>query len=496
MSSRPVAASLALLAVAGLVSGKNVKGTFQLTAGDEHSGPEFEIAKFSFAVGDGKIKGTIRYDTNDMNWHTSPALYLFNDDQWDAYHKAPACMDKVEVAHTVVQIGSTSDEKAGGRRQRSTMNYGYKKLANSKDTTASVRMLPNNKVEWRFEWKINHAERTKGWFLIAADCALEQFNTKVAPMTYDITLLNPSNDQLPANEHWLPTMYILVIIVCCVHIGYCLNVVSTTVENSKRIHLIVKLFALAYGMQVLSLLMELMHLFIYSINGRGIWILDFASEITEGFCSLIISFVLICLACGWTLVDEEANSRNRMSVATILRDPKSMLRSGNWLGYILVLCLLGIISYTMLLLFWNKLSDEDFTKFHDIDTKHGTRLLQIRMGLFVFFAVSVTTTLWTQKQKSGSPVLRSFLFKLLSVGSLWFISFPLMVFIANMAAHYNRHRIVVTGVVVMQAFCLGSLSHQFLAESSTYARLSTAWESGILPGAGGLFTGSKLGAID
>ena len=78
-------------------------------------------------------------------------------------------------------------------------------------------------------------------------------------------------------------------------------------------------------------------------------------------------------------------------------------------------------------------------------------------------------------QKSGSPVLQSFLLKLLFFGSLWFITFPVMVLVANMSPHYHRHRIVVLGTLFMQSACLASLAHQFLAESSTYARLSTVW---------------------
>eukprot|EP01052_Picozoa_sp_SAG31_P016093 SAG31_NODE_1054_length_10140_cov_4.264316_10_plen_75_part_00 len=32
---------------------------------------------------------------------------------------------------------------------------------------------------WSFTWEVEEHERPHGWFLIAADCALEQYNAKV-----------------------------------------------------------------------------------------------------------------------------------------------------------------------------------------------------------------------------------------------------------------------------------------------------------------------------
>ena len=73
-----------------------------------------------------------------------------------------------------------------------------------------------------------------------------------------------------------------------------------------------------------------------------------------------------------------------------------------------------------------------------------------------------------------------------------FISFPLTVFLAEaFFHHYMRHRVVSGGVMLVQTVCLGLLSTQFLQGSSTYAKLSVVWNSGLLPGAGGLLTATK-----
>ena len=37
----------------------------------------------------------------------------------------------------------------------------------------------DDKYTWTFEWEIEENEKPHGWFLLAADCALEQYNAKV-----------------------------------------------------------------------------------------------------------------------------------------------------------------------------------------------------------------------------------------------------------------------------------------------------------------------------
>jgi hypothetical protein len=110
MGCAPLRPTRALLAACCLgllpqAPAKYSSGGFQLDAGGYDSGPEYEIAKFSFNEGTAHISGKFRYKAADSNWMTSPAVYLFHDDSWDAYHKLLACEDKVEHAHSLVQIG-------------------------------------------------------------------------------------------------------------------------------------------------------------------------------------------------------------------------------------------------------------------------------------------------------------------------------------------------------------------------------------------------------
>ena len=74
----------------------------------------------------------------------------------------------------------------------------------------------------------------------------------------------------------------------------------------------------------------------------------------QAFASLVISFVLICLACGWTLVESSADKRKGNSLATMLRNPKSLLERGNFVGNVIALCLVGFVVLVTLGVFASK----------------------------------------------------------------------------------------------------------------------------------------------
>jgi hypothetical protein len=215
---------------------------------------------------------------------------------------------------------------------------------------------------WSFKWELESTERPHGWFIISADCALEQYNAKVSDMQYEITMLNPGDSHLPADELGLPLFYYTSWVTMVGSGCYCLTLVKKHLaETRQKIHLVVKLLIAAYLLQFLSLTCEIIHLWRYMGNGVGSFFMDFVSELLEGLSSMVISFVLICLASGWTLVETEADDRKTNSVATMLRDPRVLFKGSN-AGVAICLIIMGA---NTALVFWNKAHDDTFAKFHD-----------------------------------------------------------------------------------------------------------------------------------
>lgn len=174
----------------------------------------------------------------------------------------------------------------------------------------------------------------------------------------------------------------------------------------------------------------------------------------------------------------EDDNVKKNSVGSLLRHPQQMLRGGN----VVVFAVLGVVVGTFVLQYLNKQMDEDFSKFHDYDSVPGKLLVLLHFLLGVFFSISMVRTLRHPRLK-GKYDLQLFLRRLLLLGSIYFLCFPLWVFIAQtMVAHYNRHRVVSGGVLLVQTLCLLLLANQFTSNSSQYHKLSVLADIGALGG--------------
>jgi len=465
-----------LLLLAWVSNAKTIRGRFQLEAGDFDHGPEYEISKYSFAVGLSKVEGKFKYK-DPRTWQTSPALYLFMDTAWDAYHSKPACEDKVRLAETSIPIGELTDShmRQGHLSQTAKANF------------SNVKRLDDGFIEWEFSWTISHTTRTHGWFIIAADCALEQYNAHVPAMEFEIKLFNPGNTHLPADEHGLPKIYLLTFLGMSIYLAYLLTLLKSHFDETRRVHLVVRLLLGAYVAQLVSFFCELVHLEFYKYDGEGMWFVDFLSEVLEGLSQTLISFVLICLASGWTLVETESDKNRPNSVSTLLTNPMSLVKGPN----AAIFGLLILVGISLWLQVANKGMDGDFSKFHDFESTPGRILVAIRLFLGVTFISSLHFTIRTQNGRGGDRLI-GFLKQLMLLGGIWFLSFPLVVFIAGLLVHYVRHRFVVTGTLVLQTSSLAFLGNQFMSNHSTYFKISTLSDSGVLPGAGGLVRAPKI----
>lgn len=273
----------------------------------------------------------------------------------------------------------------------------------------------------------------------------------------------------------------------CFYAVLCIALLSEQYARSRKVHLVIKLLGFAYVAQGLSLLMECIHLYRYKKNGYGLKFFDYSSEILEGLSQTTIAFVLICLASGWTLVDNDVTTAKGNSVARLLSNPSQLFAGAN----LVVFTIISFVLFSFVLQILNKSFDDDFSKFHDHESLPGKILVVLRFFLGVGFVISLHFTIRYQQARGGDKLL-AFLKKLMLLGGLWFLSFPMIVFIAGTLPHYLRHRVVSTGVLVLQTACLSVLAYQFASEQSTYFKLSSLADSGVLPGAGGLVKAAKM----
>jgi hypothetical protein len=243
------------------------------------------------------------------------------------------------------------------------------------------------------------------------DCSLEQVYHEVPIIEYDVTFLNGRSLEespyahLPADEQGLLTthlMLMLALLAFCCFFAYKV----TLLLASGKVHLVVLLLGGAALLQLGSVWCEWLHLRQYVVDGQGlrwrhtIFAFDFLSEVLQGASELIISFVLIALACGWTLMtmsafDAQGADNVLFQVKNAISKPHLLFKALNP-GSIFVgsTALLQIVLELV-----GRKYEDDFNQYHDHEHWPGIMLMLMRICMAGFFGFVITKTI--EQQNNG-----------------------------------------------------------------------------------------------
>eukprot|EP00670_Eutreptiella_braarudii_P006037 CAMPEP_0174286196 /NCGR_PEP_ID=MMETSP0809-20121228/10852_1 /TAXON_ID=73025 ORGANISM="Eutreptiella gymnastica-like, Strain CCMP1594" /NCGR_SAMPLE_ID=MMETSP0809 /ASSEMBLY_ACC=CAM_ASM_000658 /LENGTH=469 /DNA_ID=CAMNT_0015382173 /DNA_START=39 /DNA_END=1448 /DNA_ORIENTATION=+ len=434
---------------------------------------ESYISKFSFShQTPGYIAGRF-YTTGGTKYFDGQGhdltFSLYDDEAWvrfhDAFQKGTLCLQRRAMATWTTRIQPAKLEDAHN---------------------------PDHGEDFYFEVEVPTREhRAHYWYAVMMDCHLEQYDAHPAPIVYEIEFFN-GNSHLPADEDGLPMVCFAVLIGLSMFGVLFTYLVSKQWKLTGQIHLIVLLFGLAYVAQTASIACELYHLHTYSLDGRGLrfrhtWLaLDFAADLLQGISELIISFVLICMAFGWTLtapVSLIAGARQSGimgGLAEIFGRPAD-------LGAFLVFA--SILFVQVILQILGRQYEDDFTQFHDYEHAPGYTLMAMRVFLCLAFWLGTMTTI----RGSRDANVAGFLGRLTLLGTTWFLAFPVLVVCTAFLPPYNRHSVVTSGAITMQSFALCLFLYMFLSRSEYY-KISSLSKMGTLfqTNSGGMAHGKKL----
>lgn len=97
--------------------------------------------------------------------------------------------------------------------------------------------------------------------------------------------------------------------------------------------------------------------------------------------------------------------------------------------YIPLAVLLGIVH--MMIVGLSKLTDDESHKYHQYGGIVGWIIVVLRLGMFVYFCFGIRDTLKTAREK-----VKVFITKFTVFGSLYFLAFPIILFISSFIAGY------------------------------------------------------------
>jgi len=225
-------------------------------------------------------------------------------------------------------------------------------------------------------------------------------------------------------------------------------------KSAGAIHPVIWTLSVVLCMQYVAYLCHTAHLWVYSYDGYGLWVLDFMFEILLMVTHLILTSLLIVIALGYTLLH---SSIGELDIV------------------IPVMCTITVPHITLVAI-GKFFRDDASDKYHENEGLVGWLLLLFRMLLYIGFLYSIRST---AAQNNGIR-LRAFLSKFHLAGSAYFLSYPLIFLITQFLAPYWQHCVMATGLMATNMCSNVWLANIFLKRGD-YFKVSTL-NCSVLPG--------------
>ncbi|XP_064394157.1 integral membrane protein GPR180-like [Halichondria panicea] len=390
---------------------KVIQGTVSSLEAWEQSG-QF-VTKFCFH----DKKALFRYSTNATS---AGSWYFILDESWPFYLAEQDCHKRLAMSKFEVKVSKTEEQQV-----------------------------------------VNQWMRPHFWFLVYGEPSTCNTTTPTsnAVLEYRMEFLNPDSSGV-ANDHFgddyrgLLPFYAVLVLAYIAGIGLYAHRVWLTISKGGPMHEVLNMLSVAMALHMLAAILMLIHLWRYSVNGRGIPLFETLSEASEMLSQCTMVWLLLSLSVGWTMGSNTTSP---------LKDTKQ-------------LSLITAIALThVILVLWEQTYDESHYTFHIHESLPGFLLVMLRFGLVGLLTYNLQRTLANERS-----VLRREFYSGFAIGCyLWFLAFPMLMLLAVPFASYLRHKVVTVGVTLIQAVSMGLLSRLFLSRS-LYWEVSTL-SSSTLP---------------
>jgi len=314
--------------------------------------------------------------------------------------------------------------------------------------------IPGN-GEWSdvFTGMLTQSTSDRVWYFALADCdRVSSTEKKRTRLRVDLQILNSDGSQFSLeDESQVKDHLILASMIIIVFLSNFWGFIQKW-KSGESIETVQVMLILSILTSCMAELLKVAHVYVYSLDGSGLLVLDFFAESFEVLSSIILTVIFILISSGWLLQYHE------------FPEPET---------YIPVAVLIFIVN--VLIVGIGRISDDDWYKVTDYQGLPGFMIVFIRIAMWAWFYYNVGNVLTVRKHSE-----KLFVSKFTLYVSAYFWSLVVVIFLSWGVAPLSRQRFVVFCMWLVQLSGISMTSALFNKKSQFY-RIS-ALSASELPG--------------
>ncbi|OMJ93405.1 hypothetical protein SteCoe_3648 [Stentor coeruleus] len=304
--------------------------------------------------------------------------------------------------------------------------------------------------EWSetVEGTMSTKSRTHFWYFAISSCN----QSERQKLRIEIQFTQPDGSQFSAEEQGLHYVFITVLIIFFFALFGNMKRLIQNFQKTDDLETNLLILNIAIGSQFIAIICEVLHIWVYAYNGKGLVVLDVFYQILECFSSIMITILLIIISTGWTLKYKDFPDAD-----------------------IYIPICLFVVVLNLMIVGLGRITEDSYYKNSDFEGVPGYFLVVIRILMWIWFVFTIKGLY----EKANEKLVR-FLNRFAFMASVYFLALPIVLFVSWIFEPYVRNIFVVISINVIQVLVFVFLTHLF-SEKSTFYKMSTMSES-VLPG--------------
>jgi len=379
------------------------------------------FTSFSKVVENSLLFNIFRNDTSEAiaQFITGNGRGFYSLKVWNEHRKKESPMnEEIELNFKVLSYDEWKNSKS-------------KICSNFQENEKNIKLsVPLDGKEVSISNSLEHQSLSQSWVFILEECQgkYKEQMFKGNKIKYHLEIKNSDGSHFSEEENGILSVLTWTLIPLILFLLFQSKGVIEFYYQKTAIDYPILMLTFALFLEFLAVLVEFLHLFVYSKNGTGLFVLDYANVALTHLSQFTISILFVLMSDGWTVKPLRK------------KDQEILIGFGVMTG--IIVCAMS---------FTSKDSVDEVENYHDYQTWAGKVLIIIKLLMYYLFL----TQLIPNYKDSDSPKLQKHYKRLGIFGSCYLLSLPLAVIIAELFLPYVvQHKIITIASIVIQSATL------------------------------------------